>query len=265
MLERNGTAGDLFAGAIDPERIAASGWSYGGYNATILASGHETPCAWLAPNPPAWACEPSLPDARVRALILLDPGTWALDQWDLKRVQVPVISIHQSYASLISFGLWGGWNAYHHAFIRGSPNFRVDINQSNHHRFGIACEFQTVLFEYGYITRAQRDATLAARLCFDPDRLPTWQVMYPLIAEYAIAFLETTFRGAASEQRILTPGHALTRETFVEFFVSEPISPDIPLDHVHEFWFFPHQAGALVEQADVSAGRPGRVFQVEDE
>jgi len=39
MIERNGTAGDLFEGLIDPERIGASGHSLGGFTTLVVAGG----------------------------------------------------------------------------------------------------------------------------------------------------------------------------------------------------------------------------------
>ncbi|HEX4935056.1 MAG TPA: hypothetical protein VFV33_17850, partial [Gemmatimonadaceae bacterium] len=62
LLQRNGASGDLLAGTIDPEKIAAGGWSFGGYNATVLAGGDDNVCEYLSPSPPAWACTPISPD-----------------------------------------------------------------------------------------------------------------------------------------------------------------------------------------------------------
>lgn len=172
-------------------------------------------------------------------------------------MRVPVLSLHQGYASLTRFGDWGGWNARHHAAMAASPNLRVDLDLTNHYRFGIACEYWTLLAERGYITPPTRDAQLAARECFQPPLLDG-VVVYPLIVQYAVAFLDTHLAGRPGRQHLLTPGHAQTRERFVQLLTTEPISPYTPLDHVHEFWFFPYQAGSATERADVSA-RPSGV------
>lgn len=264
MLERSATEGDLFAGAIDPGRIAASGWSYGGYEALILASGDDDPCPYLDGPKPAWACAPSVPDPRIKALVLLDGASWVLEWEELMRVRVPVISLHTGYASLTRLGGFGGWNAWHHVAMRATPNFRVDIDYTNHYRFGIACENLVLQAERGYLTPATRDAQLAARECYQAPYLDS-VVVYPLITEYMIAFLNTHLAGRPGLQDLLTPGHAQTREDFINFFVTEPVSPNTPIEHVHDFWFFPYQPGSATEKADVAALRPGRPFAVEEE
>src|SRR5512139_1798948 len=42
LEQRNDAAAGLLSGAIDPSRVAASGWSLGGYAATVLAGGDDT-------------------------------------------------------------------------------------------------------------------------------------------------------------------------------------------------------------------------------
>jgi hypothetical protein len=44
LLERNETSGDLIYQLIDPEKLAASGWSLGGYAAMSLVAGDDLVC-----------------------------------------------------------------------------------------------------------------------------------------------------------------------------------------------------------------------------
>ena len=47
-----------------------------------------------------------------------------------------------------------------------------------------------------------------------------------IIASYMLAFLKTYLLDETGYQKLLTPGWALTRETHVEFFVTEKRSPE---------------------------------------
>jgi predicted dienelactone hydrolase len=65
FLGFNLEAGNFFAGAIDPDRIGASGWSYGGYTVLALAAGTFSLGTFS--------------DARVRAIMPLDGSAQVFD------------------------------------------------------------------------------------------------------------------------------------------------------------------------------------------
>jgi len=47
-----------------------------------------------------------------------------------------------------------------------------------------------------------------------------------LTSKYTVAFLKTVLARESGYQDILTPGHALTREQYIEFFITEKRSPN---------------------------------------
>jgi hypothetical protein len=74
-----------------------------------------------------------------------------------------------------------------------------------------------------------------------------------LMAKYAIAFLRTVLARESGYQNILTPGYALTREQYIEFFVTEKRNPN----SISENWpswpdlktYFMHQPGSWMAKA----------------
>lgn len=74
--------------------------------------------------------------------------------------------------------------------------------------------------------------------------------MQRLAAKYAIAFLKTQLAGETGYQQILTPGWALTMETDVEFFVTEPKNATSLGEDPPTFLYFLHQPGSRTERAE---------------
>ncbi|HEX4935055.1 MAG TPA: hypothetical protein VFV33_17845, partial [Gemmatimonadaceae bacterium] len=68
-------------------------------------------------------------------------------------------------------------------------------------------------------------------------------------------FLETELAGRTGLQPVLTPGHALTSETWVQFFQTERANPRTA-GAGPQLWFFPYQSGTHVEQADRDRNAP---------
>jgi hypothetical protein len=75
-----------------------------------------------------------------------------------------------------------------------------------------------------------------------------------IITRYMLAFLKTQLLGETGYQRMLTPGWALTRETGVEFFVTEKrSSASIDAQWPGFFIYFPHQPGSEQFRAEKNA------------
>jgi len=74
LLALNGTPGQLLSGLINPDRIAASGWSLGGYASMVLAGGidnvgdyfNQSPWIDFFGYPPAESMIPLYPDPRIK-------------------------------------------------------------------------------------------------------------------------------------------------------------------------------------------------------
>jgi predicted dienelactone hydrolase len=83
-----------FGAAVRPDWVAVIGHSLGGYSALALAGGQPS----SLPQGPANGAPqpiPVVPDARVRALVLLAPATvWYRAPDALRRVRVPILLLH---------------------------------------------------------------------------------------------------------------------------------------------------------------------------
>jgi hypothetical protein len=104
LLERNRTAGDLIYQSIDPGKVAASGWSLGGYAAMVLAAGDDQVCdkpmEMGEPGVPESTCIASPVGERIRAIIPLDGSTQLLYFDELARITVPTLGIGQEWSTL---------------------------------------------------------------------------------------------------------------------------------------------------------------------
>ena len=232
LLDRNSDQEALLFGSMNPAMIAASGWSIGGYTAMVLAGGDDEVCD-LADLFPGWpvppeTCVPSYPDPRISMIIPLDGSNQLLHFQELARVDVPAMGIGEEWAAV------GDWQARQHAAFTGHPNYRVDVFNTNHFSFSNICIGWDVMVDYGVLP---------------PDVADIWKSWYctpgPLdgaevrriVTKYMLAFLQ-------DYQPVLTPGHALTREPNVEFFVTEKRSPNsIDEDWPDLFTYFMHQPG----------------------
>ena len=75
--------------------------------------------------------------------------------------------------------------------------------------------------------------------------------VHTLIGKYTVAFLKANLAGESGYQRILTPGWALTKEQYAEFFVTEKRNPhSIDLDWPDDFTYFAHQSGSAQARAE---------------
>lgn len=233
ILEMNVSSTALLANAIDPQRIAAGGWSLGGYAAMTLAAGDDLVCDQFN-GAPAETCFPTAPDSRIKALLLLDGSNQVLRFQELARVRVPALGIGQEWTTV------NDWQARQHAAFAGHPSYRVDVFGTIHQSFANVCELFTVLGDTGIWTPAQV-AARTALLCNNP--LPTAEARR-LVHFYAIAFLRTVLNGATEYRSMLTPGWALTNEPNIEFFVTEKRAAQaIDDDWPGYFTYFMHQPG----------------------
>jgi predicted dienelactone hydrolase len=176
---------------------------------------------------------PTLPDSRIKAIVTLDAGNPHLHFNELARVAVPSLTIGESVEA-------PGWITYfparQHAAMSGDPKYRVDVIGAIHQSFTNSCTGGAVRYRHGWST--------ATAVNNQWTNLPQCTTATPqaevarLAAQYTIAFLKTYLVGQDGYQRILTPGWAITHETAIRFFVTEPTSNDPTT-----FLYFPYQRG----------------------
>ena len=254
LEQRNCAAGDLLCGAIDPSRVAASGWSVGGYAAIVLAGGDDTvwdigetdPNAiYYGPIPESVPHTPSLPDPRIKAIVTLDGNNALLKFQELARVKVPTLVLAEEWDTVLTaWSFYPAWQARAHAAFSGHPNYRVDITGTNHYSFAGFCDALNVMEAHGFESIPGWDTieNMRAGLCVGV--IPPAEGR-AIITRYMLAFLKTNLLGETGYQPMLTPGWALTQETLVEFFETEKRNPN----SIYEEWpdfsvYFAHQPGS---------------------
>jgi predicted dienelactone hydrolase len=252
LLERNDNASDLMYKLIDPEKVAASGWSLGGYAAMALAGGDDLVCdkpiELGVPGVPISTCVPSPPDPRIRAIVPLDGSTQLLRFDELARITVPTMGMGEEWSTLAANSPpgWESWQARLHAASQGHPAYRVDVQGTFHSTFSNSCESLPIFLNRGIITPDIYQIFYNA-WCGAP--LPTTEA-HRLVTKYMIAFLKTNLAGKSGYQPILTPGYALKNESMIEFFVTEKRNPHaIDADWPGDFVYFMHQSGSEQSKA----------------
>ncbi len=174
ILERNQTEGDLLHGLIQPDKIAASGHSYGGYAVTALAGGDDLVCdifktGWgteFFGEPPEDTCVPTPADPRIKAIVSLDGASWMSLWQEMRRVRVPSLIMGQE-----TDRVWD-MNAFSHAFFSGFPNLRVDVLKTAHvPSFSGYCETMHLLGQVGFLSPESVEARRAVWECDLPGMI----------------------------------------------------------------------------------------------
>jgi hypothetical protein len=245
LLVKNSSSGHLLAGTMRADQVAAGGWSLGGYAAMVLAGGDDSVCTELADvgfgPPPESTCAPSYPDPRIKAIVPLDGSGWILRFDELARIRVPNMGIGQEWTQVLD------WHTREHAAIQGHPSYRVDVFNSNHQLFSDICEDVYVLRDLGVVSQEFADEWFEW-LC---TGVTPSSVVHRLSNQYATAFLKTELAREAGYANMLTPGWALTRETLIEFFVTEKRNPNAISDDWPGFYiYFKHQPGSEQARAE---------------
>lgn len=246
LLQKNATPGHLLRGLMRPNQVAAGGWSLGGYAAMALAGGDDSVCDTLygipgLEDPPEWTCAPSPPDARIKAIVPQDGSNQVLHFDELARIKVPAMGVGEEWNMVLD------WQARQHAAFSGRPSYRVDVFNTNHGSFSDLCEGFQLLGDLGFVD----SETVASLLALNCDPFTPSAEVHRLVNQYTVAFLKTNLAGVSGYQSVLTPGWALTREPYIEFFVTEKKSPSsIDEDWPDLFVYFPHQPGSAQARAE---------------
>lgn len=257
LLDRNASQADLFYGLVEPEQVAAAGWSLGGYAALTLAGGDDLVCDSFYDAssvaqyglPPAGTCVSSPPDPRIKAVVTLDGANRILRFAEMARITVPVLGIGQGFETVLD------WQARQHAAIRSRPCYRVDLKDSIHWSFSDMYEAYQLLGALGLVTQGEVDAVLGA---FSGAIAPA--VAHELVSKYMVAFLKTHLEGETGYARLLTPGWAIHMEPDIEFFVTEKKSPNaIDVDWPDLSVYFWNQPGSDTARAIMRHEVVGRI------
>ncbi len=262
LLERNETAGDLIYQLIDPEKVAASGWSLGGYAAMALAAGDDLVCDKAIElgyiNEPDSTCIPSPVDERIRSIIPLDGSTQLLYFDELARIAVPTLGIGQEWSTLAATlpPPWESMQARLHAASQGHPAYRIDLQGALHPTFSNMCEALPILVSRGLIGTIFPGTPAEFEDAYCGAPLPTGEA-HRIVTKYMIAFLKTNLDDESGYQSILTPGHAKKDESMVEFFVTEKRNPHATdEDWPGTYMYFMHQPGSEQAKAEKNPTQP---------
>jgi len=157
LLTKNRTKGELLFHTIDPDRIAASGHSIGGYATYALTGGDNLVCDALLPAivgqdtlpyPPS-TCVPTYPDSRIKTMISLDGSSQMMHYRELGRISIPSLIMGETVDQSVEIGTLSGmpdptqikdWIARPHAAIDHPDSYRVDVNGANHYSFTNYCD-----------------------------------------------------------------------------------------------------------------------------
>jgi len=252
LLNKNDNSGELLHNLIDPNKVAAAGYSFGGYVAAALAGGDDVACDTAIEaglDVPLETCVPVPPDPRIQAIVSLDGAHHFLKFDEMARITVPSIGIGEEWESIPALGLPESWQARFHAATQGHPSYRVDIAETNHRSFSNMCEALPVYVSHQYPPFLVPIILPILQQAYCAAPLPAPEAKR-LITMYTVAFLKTTLSGETGYQRILTPGYALNNESMIEFFVTEKRNPNaIDESWPDEFIYFKHQPGSEESRA----------------
>ncbi len=252
VLARNRSPGSLLEGVADPDRIAAAGFSLGGYAAMALAAGDDDVCDFpetpmaseFGPALPGDPCgQGTEPDPRIRAILPIDGSNQVLHIGELRRVAVPAMGIGEEWDS-IGRNLPGdsSWQAREHALFSGPVAYRVDVRDTNHMAsFGESCSYLAILRELAPELDADGSLTrYEAALC---TNVTPWPVVRDVVGRYAVAFLKTHLAGETGYERWLAPEWTAANDPHAELFVRERVpAPAISSEWPADGTYYRHQA-----------------------
>ncbi len=170
------------AAQVDPDQVAVAGHSVGGYTAFATVAGVTNEIATVPPDP------------RVDAVVALAPASGGVTDEMFASVTVPALVLvgTDDEATPADPNVTRVWN------LSGSdPLYRVDLVGATHQSFADFCEYQdylaTVPDAVPLIVETVDDYGAAS--CA-PDAMASGRV-HELTNTFAIAFLESVFRGGA--------------------------------------------------------------------
>jgi predicted dienelactone hydrolase len=175
------TAG--FVASVDPERIAVTGHSFGGFTTYAMVSGYTNGLGTFAPDP------------RVDAIIPLAPATGdgnrLLTDADLAKVTVPALVMvgTNDQTTPVDPNVTRPWE-----LTASSPHIRVDFIDGQHQTFTDICDYQEFVPTLPDVPQVILDTieSYGEQGC-SPGDMPTDRAK-ELTNTFAVQFLESVFR-----------------------------------------------------------------------
>ncbi len=178
------TAG--FVASVDPESIAVTGHSFGGFTALAVAGGYENPLGSF------------VADDRVDAIIPLAPatgdGTRLMSDAGLESIQIPMLVMvgTNDQTTPVDPNVTRIWD-----LAKSEPLVRVELVDAQHQSFTDVCDYQEFLPTLGDVVPQPVIDTIdgqGAEGC-SPGDMPIDRAK-ELTNTFAINFLESVFRDA---------------------------------------------------------------------
>ena len=267
LLIKSKVRGELLFHTIDPNRVAASGHSIGGYTTFALASGDRLVCdaLWPAlsgsdslPYPPD-TCVRTSPDRRIKAMISLDGSSQLVRYSELSKIEMPSLimgeTIDQSeqIAAAENTPQLKSWIARPHAAINRLDSYRVDVNGANHFSFTDFCDGFQVLVNLGHPEWDWSGSWPCIATGWDAVTISSTDE-HVVVTKYMIAFLDMYFRNPNAnlllDYWILTPEYALTHTPTVQFFNSEKCEASLPDNTYFTYRTYQTSSECDVDQKD---------------
>jgi predicted dienelactone hydrolase len=172
--------------SIDPETIAVTGHSFGGFTTLAMAGGYENTLGQF------------VADERVDAIIPLAPatgdGTRLMSDAGLESVQVPMLVMvgTNDQTTPVDPNVTRIWDR-----AKSEPLIRVELVDAQHQSFTDVCDYQTFLPTLGDAVPAPVIETIDAQAVegCTPGDMPIDRAQ-ELTNTFAINFLESVFRSA---------------------------------------------------------------------
>ena len=185
MLDPTSTETAGFVAAVDPDSIAVTGHSFGGFTALAVAGGYENPLGSF------------VADGRVDAIIPLAPATGddtrLMSDAGLESIQVPTLVMVGTKDSTtpVEPNVTRIWD-----LAKSEPLVRVELVDAEHQSFTDLCDYQTFLPTLGDAVPAAVIETIDAQAVegCSAEAMPI-QRAKDLTNTFAINFLESIFRG----------------------------------------------------------------------
>ena len=193
MLQRNDTAGDFFAGSVDPDRIGITGHSFGGFTSLATASGYSNDIATIAGDP------------RIKAVVAMAPYSELITDEELEAINVPTLLITgtKDTTTPIEPETVRPWEN-----IAGRPLFRVDLTGAGHQSFTDICEYQRLLPTIADVPEVLISTVDKLALAGCGDAFIDEERAHEISNIFVISFLETYVAGTPGYDNVLTKNGA---------------------------------------------------------
>jgi predicted dienelactone hydrolase len=184
MVDPTNTSTGVFAGSVDPERIAVTGHSFGGFTALASAGGYENPLGSFAADPRVDAIIPLAPATGSEGRLMSDAG--------LAAIEIPTLVLvgTNDQTTPVDPNVTRIWD-----LAASVPLVRVELVDAQHQSFTDVCDYQEFLPTLGDVVPAPVTETIEAQGAegCSPGDMPIDRAK-ELTNTFAINFLDSVFR-----------------------------------------------------------------------